>query len=89
MKNGIVIKKFVWDQWNLKHIEKHHVEVKEIEAACKKPLKTFASYKGRLLIVGKTTEKRLLTIVLTPKNKNSYYVVTARDTSQKERMFLK
>ena len=63
--------------------------MEEVEETCKNILKTFKSYKGRLLLTGRTKNKRLLTVVLALENNNQYYVVTARDTSKKERGLLK
>lgn len=83
------IKQLIWDDWNIEHIKKHKVSIEEVEEAChsgKKPLKT---YKGRLVILGKTKKGRLLTVVLAPIEEGKYYIVTARDISKKERRLLK
>lgn len=60
----------------------------EIEEVCLKPISSFESYEKRLVILGKTKNKRLLTLVLAPKEEGVYYLVTARDTSRKERKLI-
>lgn len=84
----IKIEELIWDNWNIEHIGRHRVRVAEIEEACDQPVKAFKSYKDRLIILGKTKNSRLLTIVLVKQGKKIYYVVTARDMSRKERKFI-
>lgn len=85
----IKIRKLIWDDWNVEHIKEHKVSVDEVEEVCQKAEKSLKTYQRRLIVLGKTKKKRFLTIVLTPKTKNKYYVVTARDASRKERKILK
>lgn len=85
----IKIKQLVWDEWNVEHIRRHKVSAEEVEEVCRRPTKTLKTYRERLIVLGKTKKGRLLTVVLAPKGKNKYYVVTTRDTSRKERRFLK
>lgn len=82
------IEELVWDRYNLEHIRKHNVTKIEVEEACLRPLYSFRSYQGRLLFVGETKNKRLLSLVLAEKSEGVYYLVTARDTSQKERKLI-
>lgn len=79
------IEELVWDEYNLEHIKKHKVTKSEVEEACFKPMCSFRSYQQRLIFVGKTREGRLLSLVLVEKSKGVYYLVTARDTSRKEK----
>lgn len=85
----IKIRRLVWDDWNTAHIGKHQVKASEIEEVCQLPLKTLRSYQDRLIILGKTERKRLLTVVLANEKKGKYYVITARDMSKKERGLIK
>jgi len=78
------IEELIWDEWNVEHIRKHDVSIIEVEETCSLIIKTYKSYQSRLIILGKTKNNRLLTIVLMKKDKKNYYVVTARDMSQKE-----
>jgi uncharacterized DUF497 family protein len=82
------IEKLVWDEWNREHITKHNVSVSEVNEACYKPMEAYKSYQNRLIILGKTKNKRLLTIVLMKKEKGIFYIVTARDMSRRERKLI-
>ncbi len=77
----------LWDDWNVDHIKKHQVKPEEVNQVLKSKTKTLKSYQKRLLILGKTKNKRLLTVVLAPEKDNKYYLVTARDMSKKERKY--
>lgn len=79
------IKQLIWDDWNVEHISGHKVSVDEVEEVCRLSTEALKTYKERLVILGKTKKGRLLTIVLGPKGKGKYYIVTARDMSKKER----
>jgi uncharacterized DUF497 family protein len=86
----IIIEELTWDEWNINHITKHSVTIVEIEQACKNQKKAYVSYSNRVIIIGETNTARLLSIVLAEslEVKNSYYVVTARDISSKERKLI-
>jgi uncharacterized DUF497 family protein len=83
------VKQLIWNNWNIKHIKKHKVSVIEIKEACQSGGRTLETYKKRIIVFGKTKKGRSLTIVLSPIEKNKYYVVSARDISRKERRLLK
>lgn len=74
----------VWDEWNIEHIAKHGVTKVEVEEIFTMVLRAKKSYKGRLMVFGKTKEKRLLAVVL-EKQERGYYVLSARNASRKER----
>lgn len=80
----IVIKKLVWDDWNREHIEKHSVTVDEVEITLKNLVAHKKGYKGRYIIIGRC-KNRLISVVVDRKDKNTYYVVTTRDSDKKER----
>lgn len=82
------IEELIWDEWNIEHIKKHNVSVIEVEETCCQPINSFKSYQDRLIVLGKTKNNRLLTLVLIKQNKGVYYLVTARDMSRKERRFI-
>ncbi len=74
----ITIRKLVWDTWNVSHIARHHVILDEVEEVCHgSPIVLRGQLKNRLLLVGPTEEKRMLTVVLEPKRNGLYYPVTA------------
>ena len=83
----IRVKKIVWDDWNIKHIEKHKVNSQEIRQVLKSKTKTLKTYQKRFLVLGQTKKKRLLSIVLASEKKGKYYLVTARNMSKKERRY--
>lgn len=83
------IRSLIWDEWNVEHIKKHKVSVDEVEEVIGFRIKTFKSYKGRILVLGNTEKGRLLTVVLALEGRGKYYVVTARNMSKKERRYLK
>lgn len=86
----IIIEELIWDEWNIDHIAKHSVCIVEIEQACQNLLKVYVSHSHRVIVIGETDMARLLSIVLAEslEFKNSYYVVTARDISSKERKLI-
>lgn len=85
----IRIKELIWDEFNSSHIQKHSVTTEEVESICSKKVTAWSTYSNRYLIIERTIKGRLLTIVLVQKSKNIFYVVTARDTSRKERGWIK
>lgn len=89
MLKKIRIKKIdlIWDEWNIKHIAQHNVKPAEVEEVFARKVKAKRSYKGRLVVFGKTKANRLLAVVL-EKEKRGYYILTTRDASRKERKFL-
>lgn len=89
LKVIIRIKELIWDEFNSSHIQKHSVTTEEVESICSKKVTAWATYSNRYLVVERTIKGRLLTIVLVQKSKNTFYVVTARDASRKERGWIK
>lgn len=75
----------VWDSWNLEHIKKHNVSKYEVEIAFKNKSLLIESYRGRLLIISKTKRGRVLTVVLSFEKQKDAYVVSARDSSKREK----
>lgn len=80
----IVIKKLVWDEFNLKHIKKHKVSVDEALDAGQSLVYHKRTYKERYLAIGRSS-KRMLTLVLNRISIGTYYPITIRDSSKKER----
>lgn len=77
--------KLVWDDWNKEHLKKHKVSVREVKQAFKAKEIVQESYKGRLIVIGRTKKSRILTIVLSLEKQKNAYVVSARDSNKKER----
>ena len=84
----MIIKKLVWDEWNINHIARHHVLPEEVEEVNRNKHLFERGRDGTYQMTGQTDEGRYLTVVLVPRE-NGYYPVTARDTDNKERRRLK
>ena len=80
----IVIKKLIWDEYNIEHIKQHSVMKEEGEEVAKNLIAHKIGKKGRYIAIGRSGA-RLLSLVLNRKGPGAYYVVTARDSSRKER----
>lgn len=79
----LLIRKLIWDAWNIQHIARHQVEPSEIEAVCySNPLILQGQQKGRLVLLGKTDEERVLGVVLEPKGQGKYYPLTAYNADE-------
>lgn len=81
----IEISELMWDDRNLAHISKHSVSEIEVEEACVNQIYIDKTYADRLLLVGRTSSTRMISVVLVKMKNNQYYVVTARDSSRGER----
>jgi len=76
----ILVRKLIWDIWNIDHIARHHVDPDEIEAVCHgMPIILRGRQKGRLILIGLTGEERMLAVVLEAKGGGRYYPITAYD----------
>lgn len=80
----IVIKKFIWTEYNQEHIKKHKVTKEEIEKVGKDFIYHRKTHAGRYLAVGRVGT-RIVTLVINRELQGHYYLVTARDASKKER----
>ena len=81
----IKITSLVWDEFNSQHIRLHGVTIVEAEETSQSKIKVKITYENRLLVFGKTKNNKLLTLIVAPVSEHSYYVVTARGMSRKER----
>lgn len=80
----IKVKSLVWDEWNIRHIKKHGIDIEEVEKAGKNLIYHRKTYRNRYLVIGRS-KSRSITLILNRKRAGTYYVVTARDASRKER----
>lgn len=85
----IRVKELIWDEYNSAHIFKHSVSSEEVEQICTKKITAYPTYNKRYLVIGKTKKSRMLTIILAQKQPGIFYPVSARDTSRKERGWIK
>jgi hypothetical protein len=63
----IVIRKLIWDSWNIAHIARHDVTPDEVEDVCHGNYITSQTYKGRIRVIGPTSTGRMLAIILAPR----------------------
>jgi len=81
----LIIRKLVWDSWNVEHIKKHSLGILEVEKVLQDPnLVSKRAHSGRIMLLGRSG-KRLLSIILAFEEQGFYYLVTARDMDKKER----
>lgn len=80
----IGLSQLIWDQWNIEHIKKHAVRVKEVEEAITNLVAHRLGYGGKIILVGRSG-KRLIAMIMAQEEGNTYYLVTARDADRKER----
>ena len=85
----ITIRKIIWDEWNKQHIVKHRVSPIEVMQVFAYSFQAKESYKGRLLIKGRTNRNRKLNIVLSPEDRNqkaypegTFYLITAFEPNE-------
>ncbi len=81
----IIIKEFIWDEYNLEHIRKHNVSQEEVEAVAKNIVTHKKAKKGRYVIIGRVGT-RMLSVIINRKKTGIYYPVSARDSAKKERI---
>lgn len=80
----------IWASWNVAHIAHHEVSPNEVEDVCHSDPLVQEGKKNRLLIIGITKDKRMLSIILDHEEEEGiYYPVTARTASKKERKLYK
>jgi len=75
----------IWDTWNREHIKKHNVTVIEAEEAYTSHELVSKSKHGRVEIISKIRNGRMITIFLSFERQLRPYIVSARDSSKKER----
>jgi len=75
---------FRWNNWNIEHIDKHHITPEEIESVAfdNEPLIIRGRNESRLMY-GKTPRGRYILIVYLLQ-KGEAYVISSRDMSQRE-----
>lgn len=81
----MIIKKLLWDVWNIAHIARHHVGQEEVTQACASRNLFTKAKSGLYKLIGQSDEGRYLTILLAPRPAGSFYPVTARDCDDKEK----
>jgi len=67
----IIIKEFIWDEYNLEHIRKHNVSQEEVEAVAKNIVTHKKAKKGRYVIIGRVGT-RMLSVIINRKKTGIY-----------------
>lgn len=81
----MLIKNLIWDEWNIEHIARHGVKPEEVEQVCQE-VHLANKWKNKTYrVIGQTTDGRYLTIFLAPRSKQSYYPVTSRNSTIREK----
>jgi hypothetical protein len=76
----LVIRRLLWDTWNISHIARHGVIPDEVEYVCQhNPLVIRGKIRNRVVLIGETEEQRLLGVVLENHGAGKYYPLTAYD----------
>jgi uncharacterized DUF497 family protein len=82
------IRDLVWDPGNVAHIARHGVTVSEAEDVVYGVHVELQTYAGRSILIGATSAGRMVAVILEPTDpQGTYYVVTARSASRKERRY--
>lgn len=80
------VRRLIWSEGNIAHIARHEITPEQVEEVCKTDALVQEGHSGRLLIIGLTKLKKMLTIIVDSEpEKGVYYVVTARAASTRER----
>ena len=82
---GVKISGLIWDDWNVEHIAEHGVEPYEVQEVINS--RTFqAQRRGDVYqVFGQTEDGRYLFAVLSPRSEQRFYIVTARDMTEREK----
>ena len=83
----LVVRRLIWDPWNIGHIARHEVTPEEVEEVCHGDPVVQVGKQGRSLVFGPTGSGRMLAVVMDPESEETgvYYPVTARPASRRER----
>lgn len=87
--NMLVIRRLIWDSWNIDHIARHDVTPKEVDEACHSDHSVRETHEGRLMVISPARSGKLLAIVLAFKEEGVYYPITAWPASGKLRRIYK
>ncbi len=67
----LVIRRMIWDAWNVAHIARHAVTPEEVEEICQADPQTEDAKKGRIRITGATSKGRIISAFLDPGRKQA------------------
>ena len=85
---AIVVRKIIWDDWNIEHTSRHNVVPNEVQDSLADEHAAYLIAKhGRVMVLGRAGKRLIATIMNEQAGKGIFYVITARDMSKKERTF--
>ncbi len=76
---------FEWDDWNVQHIARHHVQSWEVDEVLDDEPRFIRVRRGRLEMIGQSSAGRYLVVFADDLGFDEYYVVSARDANRAER----
>jgi uncharacterized DUF497 family protein len=81
------IDRVLWSSRSVAHIARHEITPEEVEDVLFNPPLDArrGKHEGTYLVFGRTRNGRRLVVVIAPRPRNSWYVVTARDVDRAER----
>jgi len=83
----IVVDELIIEEDRPVHIAKHSVTIDEVYEIVFGDYATDAGKEGRILLIGKTSKQRWITVIIGKRiGKNKYGLVTARDVKKKEKL---
>lgn len=74
-----------WNDWNREHVARHGVEPEEVDEVARNGPAVTTARDGLYRMVGQTDAGRYLTAYVAPRAGGDFYVVTARDSTPRER----
>ena len=84
IKKKLVIKRLIWDEWNIAHIARHNVIPQEVQEVCERRPVERKGHKNRIFLIGHTEKNRMLTVILNQaEQENVYRPITAYDASKR------
>ena len=81
----IIVRKLIWDSWNIQHIAKHNITPDEVEAVCHGlPVIFQGQKKKRLVVLGPTKENIIVAVILESQGRGRYYPITAYEADKSD-----
>ena len=84
----MIIRKLIWDDWNITHLARHAITKDEVGEVClsERNVVTRAD-RRKIRVIGHAWSGKYVTVFLASRDRDSYYVVTARASTNKEKRF--
>jgi len=84
IKKKLVIKRLVWDEWNIAHIARHNVIPQEVQEVYEGQPVERKGHRNRIFLIGQTEKNRMLTVILNQTEQEDVYrPITAYDASKR------